>query len=322
MQSPRSTRYNFGLSAKAKTRKALDTVLRLAISGGILALILWKVNPARVLGELREANIWFLVACMLIAFCGYILAGFRWHLFMRAHGLRVSLPDTLWAMFAGLFIGNFLPAGAGVDVVRGAWVVRQHGELAKVSASIVADRLTGFIILAFTALAAVWVHSNLRIPVAILALLLLAGTIMAFTDPFISIAEKTIGRLRWLRLGERAMSFLKAFHFYGKKPCLLFTTFFLAFALQVVFALIGHLVAGALGYWPPIWTSIIFVPTVNLLAMLPVSVSGFGVREGAFLFLFRPYMPDEACIALSLTYFAVCLVPTATGIAPLWFRRK
>ncbi len=297
-------------------------LLRLAISGGILALILWKVNPGRVLSEMAGANIWLLVACMFIALSGYILAGFRWHLFMRAHGLRVSFPDTLWAMFAGLFIGNFLPAGAGVDVVRGAWMVRKHGELAKVSASIVADRLTGFIILAFTALAAVWVHSDLRVPVAILAILLLAGTILAFTDPFITLAEKTIGRLRWLRIGERAMSFLRAFHFYGRRPGLLFLTFLLALVLQVVFAIVGHLVSGALGYWPPLWASLIFVPTVNLLAMLPVSVSGFGVREGAFLFLFRPFMPDEACIALSLTYFAVCLVPTAIGVVPLWMRKK
>ncbi len=271
---------------------------------------------------MRGANIWLLVACTVIALSGYILAGFRWHLFMRAHGLRTSLPDTLWAMFAGLFIGNFLPAGAGVDVVRGAWIVRKHGELAKVSASIVADRLTGFIILAFTALAAIWVHSEMRVPVAILAILLLAGTILAFTDPFISVAERTIGRLGWLRIGERAMSFLRAFHFYGRRPGLLLITFFLALALQVVFAFIGHLVAGALGYWPPLWASLIFVPTVNLLAMLPVSVSGFGVREGAFLFLFSQYMPQEACIALSLTYFAACLVPTAVGVVPLWIRKK
>jgi len=296
--------------------------LRLAISGGILALILWKVNPGRVIGEMRGANIWLLATCAFIAFLGYILAGFRWHLFMRAHGLRVSLWDSLLAMFAGLFIGNFLPAGAGVDVVRGAWIVRKHGQLAKVSASIVADRLTGFIILAFTALAAVWVHSRLRVLVAILAVLLLVGTILAFTDPFISLAEKTVGRIRWLRLGERAMSFLVAFHFYGRRPGLLFTTFLLALALQLVFAFIGHLVSGALGYWPPLWASVLFVPTVNLLAMLPVSVSGFGVREGAFLFLFRPFMPEEACIALSLTYFAVCLVPTALGVVPLWMRRK
>jgi len=316
VQGPRASRYNFSLNPKL--RKALDVFLRLVISGGILALILWKVNPGRVIHEIKGANIWLLIAGMFIALLGYILAGFRWHLFMRAHGIRVSLPDSLWAMFAGLFIGNFMPAGAGVDVVRGAWMVRRHGQLAKVSASIVADRLTGFIILAFTALAAVWVHSRLRVLVVILAVLLLAGTVLAFTDPFISLAERTVGRIKWLRLGERAMSFLVAFHFYGRKPGLLFTTFLLALVLQVVFAFIGHLVSGALGYWPPLWASLIFVPTVNLLAMLPVSISGLGVREGAFLFLFRPFMPDEACIALSLAYFAVCVVPTAVGILPVW----
>ncbi|MEO0140181.1 MAG: lysylphosphatidylglycerol synthase transmembrane domain-containing protein [candidate division WOR-3 bacterium] len=305
-----------------KIRKALDVLLRLIVSGGILAFILWKVNPARVLGEIASANIWLLIAGMMMALGGYCVAGFRWHLFMRAHGIRVSVSDSLWAMFAGLFIGNFMPAGVGVDVVRGAWIVRKHGDLAKVSASIVVDRLTGFIILAFTALAAVWVHSEMRIAVAVLAVLLLLGTILAFTDPFISFAERTIGRIGWLRMGERVMSFLRAFHFYGRRPGLLLITFILALILQIIFALIGHLVSGALGKWPPVWASLIFVPTVNLLAMLPVSVSGFGVREGAFLFLFRPFMPDEACIALSLTYFAVCLVPTTVGILPLWTKRK
>jgi len=305
-----------------RLRKVLDFSLRFVLSGAMLALVLWRVNPVKVFTHMGEINYWWVGAGILVALCGYLLAGVRWHLFMRAHDLDVKLGDSLWAMFAGLFLGNFLPAGAGVDVVRGAWIVRQKGELAKVSASIIIDRLSGFIVLAFTALAAIWTRPAFRLPVALVGVILLVGTVLAFTDPFLRLAEKLLCQVKWLRIGERSVSFLRAFHFYGRKPSLLLVCFLLAVLLQEVFALVGYLVSLALGFNPPVWTFLLLVPTINLVTMLPVSISGFGLREGGFMFFFKPWMPEPACVALSFLYFATCLVPTLVGMVPLWFKKK
>jgi branched-subunit amino acid transport protein len=61
---------------------------------------------------------------------------------------------------------------------------------------------------------------------------------------------------------------------------------------------------------------LVFVPFVSLAAMVPVTVAGIGVREGAWALLLAPYGVAAAdAVAFSLLYFlAFCLVGAAGGV--------
>ncbi len=303
-------------------KRVIDIGLRLAISAGMLGFLLWRVQPSRVLAQMGNFNPWWVVVALILALTGFTTAGLRWFVYMRAHGLKVNLKQTMAGMFAGLFLGNFLPAGAGVDVIRGAWVHRQTGELAKLTASVVMDRLSGVIVLTLIALAAIWTRSNMRLPVAILGALLVLGTAFAFTPAFLRFTENTVGRVKWFNAGQRMMAVFKAFNFYGSKPKALLLGFAITVLLQTIFGFVAMAVALSLGFKAPLWSYIILIPTINLLAMLPFSIGGIGVREAGFVFFFAPWIPEPGCVALSLIYYATTVLPSLVGIIPIWTRRK
>src|SRR3546814_3733401 len=81
--------------------------------------------------------------------------------------------------------------------------------------------------------------------------------------------------------------------------------------LQVVAA------AWALGLDFPIAHFFIFVPIVNLLTQIPLTVGGLGLREAGFVSLFGVVgMNAESALALSLLVYAMSVAATLPGA---WF---
>ena len=56
-----------------------------------------------------------------------------------------------------------------------------------------------------------------------------------------------------------------------------------------------------------------FVTAINFIAMIPVTISGIGVREGGFVLLFSAYMTKEAALSLSLTYYITSVAVSIIG---------
>jgi uncharacterized membrane protein YbhN (UPF0104 family) len=57
-----------------------------------------------------------------------------------------------------------------------------------------------------------------------------------------------------------------------------------------------------------------FVPAVAIVQVLPITVGGLGVREGAFvLFLVPLGVPEEKALALGLLVYAINLVVSLLG---------
>lgn len=64
----------------------------------------------------------------------------------------------------------------------------------------------------------------------------------------------------------------------------------------------------------PVWFALI-VPTVTLVALIPVSIAGIGVREYLYIALFGAVgMRPEVALSLALATFAVTLVWAAAGL--------
>src|SRR4030065_840853 len=81
--------------------------------------------------------------------------------------------------------------------------------------------------------------------------------------------------------------------------------------------IISYSVLGrGLGIDVPIGYYFLFIPLTTVVAMLPISLSGLGLRGGAFVFLFtRVGVSQEQALTLSLLWFVICaLISMAGGI--------
>src|SRR5207253_1306857 len=71
----------------------------------------------------------------------FLVAGIRWHLFLRAAGIDATRRATVAAYLTGAFANNFLPSQFGGDVTR-AWIVSTRGARVVAAATVVVDRAT------------------------------------------------------------------------------------------------------------------------------------------------------------------------------------
>src|SRR5438093_332209 len=86
------------------------------------------------------------------------------------------------------------------------------------------------------------------------------------------------------------------------------------FAYQLAVVLAAFLAAEALGLHPGATALLAFVPAIAIVQVLPITVGGLGVREGAFaLFLVPLGVPEDKALALGLLVYAINLVVSLLG---------
>jgi uncharacterized protein (TIRG00374 family) len=70
---------------------------------------------------------------------------------------------------------------------------------------------------------------------------------------------------------------------------------------------------------------ILIYPIASLVSLIPITISGFGTREGTLIQLFSHYnIPSDTIVAISLTgYFVTILMPSFIGgILSLFYHQK
>jgi uncharacterized membrane protein YbhN (UPF0104 family) len=93
-----------------------------------------------------------------------------------------------------------------------------------------------------------------------------------------------------------------------------------AVAVHVALSYVVWLLANGLGLHLPLLTVLVLVPLVLMISMIPVSVAGWGVREGAMVVAFGLLgVPPARAFALSVLFGTLLLVAGFPG-GVLWLR--
>lgn len=121
---------------KSRVSKVL---VSLALTAGLVWLLLRQVHPGEVARRIAEASPGWLLASGALAMATYLLRAWRWMWILRPAG-RVRFGPAFYATAVG-FAGNFLPARAG-EIIRPALLSRDTGlPFSTLLASILFERL-------------------------------------------------------------------------------------------------------------------------------------------------------------------------------------
>ena len=297
-------------------------VLRIVVSAGLLAFLLTRVHLGSVFDTGDASTLPLLGVALVIWFLSIVLVTLRWQRVLQALDLGAPLPPLLSHTLAGLFVANFLPSTVGGDVLRVVRLSSDNGDAPASFASVVLERLTGFVVLPAISLVALLTHPSLlslgnasRLAVGLsLATLLALVAILALTaSP--RLGGRLAGRPSWLR-------FFGAVHLgldrIRRRPSAAAGVLAVAFAYQLTVVTAVWVAAQALGIdlgWAP---AMAFVPVVSIAQVLPVSFGGLGLREGALVVLLSPVgVTDEQAIALGLAVYGLNLVVSLLGAPAL-----
>ena len=293
-------------------------VLRSAVSVVLLAVLVQRVELSSLLPtwDLRT-GLW-LGAALALTFVGILLSTIRWRQVLEALGLHARVRTLFSHYLAGLFVGNFLPSTIGGDVLRVTRLAADNGDRPDTFASVVLERLTGWLILPVLTLVAMGVNPGLRelgaasavaCTIAGVTLALLAATLYAAANP--RIGGRLAGTTGWQRFAGAVHLGLDRLRHHPAAACSVLVA---GFAYQIVVVLTGLFATRALGVDLSLTAALAFMPAVAIAQVLPISLGGLGVREGAFVLFLGPLgVPATSAVALGLLVYGLNLLVSLLG---------
>jgi uncharacterized protein (TIRG00374 family) len=321
--SPPTSEAIAGHATKAKSRAPgfARSLLRVAVSAAILAGLASRLDWAQVAAAFREMHWDYWLAAFGLFLATQGVSALRWQWLARPLGFRESLGRFVALYFVGMFFNLLLPTSVGGDAVRAIYLNAGSGRRTAALLSVLLDRLSGLLVLlALACVAAVayplplplW--AGLAVGAAAGGALLLLAVLPASTRLLARLDATGSGRRHKLLAKVRhvATSLHEAFGLFKRRPRLVAASGLLSLLVQVTGVIQVWLIGLALGFDVPIGVFGVAVPMVALLTLLPVSVSGMGVREaGMVLFLQPAGVPVGPAVTLAFLWFCV---QTAGGL--------
>lgn len=305
------------MQQKVKGKFALRCLISAALFGWFFYAVGWRqVGLALV----RISPLYVGLAVLLIV-AAVVISTVKWRFLLRAQDLEVGGAELHNIYWVGLFFNNLLPSSIGGDAVRVAMVGRQTGKPAIAASSVVMERVVATLALALVGFSASF-FVTVRLPYvqaafAVLCVisLMLMGLLLAGGVPrFCAGSDHRFCVLlrRFMAAGEKVRA----------KPgllgaCFLWSVIFQLSNVAVNYVLLQGLALQTVG----LWDVLVIVPATAVLAMIPVGINGYGLREGGYITLLAAYGVDSASAFSVSILFAFLVSACSLWGGLVWLRR-
>lgn len=296
------------------TRRRLIDLAKVVVTAGLLVAVAITVDLRQIASTLAAVQWVPLLGALALYQLGLVVRAYRWQALLEGQGAHVGLLRLLGLYYVGTFYSDFLPTGFGGDAVRMFELARDGvGGPAAIS-TVLADRVLGLLVLLAMALVALPFSAH-RVPGAIVAALLalIAGSALGLwllLNRRLYAAASRLPLLGGVLRHEKATALYDSLHRFPRPALGRATAASLAFNASLILVQVG--LAWAVGVRIGLGYFLLFVPIISALLVLPVSISGFGVREGGYLVLFgQAGVAASQAVAMSLLSYGLNL---ATGV--------
>lgn len=254
-----------------------------------------------------------LAAFFAIYLAPFLLTTYRWWLLVVDQGVSISFATAIRLNFIGTFFNNFLLGATGGDVVKAALVGAGTGRAARVLSTVLLDRVIGLAVVALigsgallvsTAVVSAPERERMFFPALFVSLTLLGFVAMYLV--YYSRRVRASAPARWVKARLPLQGALRemdaVFQEYRRKPKLVATTLGVSLASQSAM-ICGMVVGGgAIGIVEAApWHYFVFLPMIQVISAVPITVNAWGVGEGAYQTLFGLVgVPGEKAVTLSL----------------------
>ena len=290
----------------------IKAVLKITLSALVIWYLVSQSNPEQLIHNIMTVDPWGLALAVLIMNILPAVQALRWCFIIRAIGANIRYTDAFINVLIGVSFNQILPSSIGGDAVRMWRTYRLGLGVIPTVHSVMLDRLTALLALILIVCAG--------IPVMFLFLgdrperwavpILASGVLIAFV--FLFLFDRIPGRfMTWRPLVAIAKLSADA-----RRVMLCLSSAAPVIGLSVIIhissALVVYIIAQSMALPVDVLDCLILVPPVILLSVLPISIAGWGVREGAMLTAFGLIgLGYDEAFALSVLFGLVIM---ATGV--------
>jgi uncharacterized membrane protein YbhN (UPF0104 family) len=309
--SPREnpdTGYGRSSGGNAGRRRILFWV-KVGVSGLALFLIFRGTDLARISGFLAASRKLFWAAAFILMILSQVISTFRWRILLRPLDFDLPWPRVFRIYFAGMFFSLFLPTLVGGDGVKTYFIAGEWKKVPAALYSLLADRTIGlaalgvYALLGIPAVRGAWPAMLVRgVSVSVFLLYLLLLILPRLSTPALRVSR----RLREIP-PERLFVYWKKWRETGR-------AWLLSLGVHLCLVLAHISLARALGLTIPWAVWAVIYPVTAFVAFLPVSLSGIGPREAAYVYLMGlSGVSREVSLAFGIMWFSIVLTSGLIG---------
>ena len=285
-------------------------LLKAGITLGLFYALVMQIDLNATVGLMAATDWRSVLGIVGVMVLQVIVAVFRWYRIMISKGVQISVRRSARYFWLGLFFNQLLPSSIGGDAIRGYCLVRDGQSVGRATLSVLLDRILGMAgLVVLIALAIPYAMNLIKNPemqwgMMSALLVVIAGFIAIL---FIDIFTRRFSSWRVMKglttLASDARQLL------GSRQGL----------FSVLIHILSIVVVGMLSSALSIkvdWIALtIIVPITTLLITIPLSIAGWGVREGVMVvgLGYVGIAPEEA-LALSILYGLLTLVVALPGV--------
>jgi uncharacterized membrane protein YbhN (UPF0104 family) len=288
-------------------------LLRLAAGVIVLWFLGRELGAAPFEDGLRAVTWQGVAAAVTLTALTSVCSAWRWQVVARALGTDIGLSRATGAYYRSLFLNSVLPGGILGDVHRAVTQGRRAGDVAQGVRAVGWERLYGQVIQAVvTAVVLLTLPSPVR-PALPYVLAGIAG-VVACAALVVAVAAARLGRSRPARAARTIAADLRR--------GLLLRDVWPQLTLASVLVVVGHtatfvIAARVAGSTAPLGELIALLMVIQIAAGIPLSIGGWGPREGAAAWAFAAAGLGAASGVTVSTLYAVLMLAAVTPGAGL-----
>ena len=294
--------------------RVLSTAAKAVVTLLLLALLFHKVDYAATLRHLRDITPLTAVISLVVLNVGIVLATARWRIILQSMGRAFTNWNLFRLNLVGQFFNQALPSTVGGDGMRIWLLYRNRCSFAEAINSVLIDRVTGFAVLGIMSLYGLptLVERMFAIPkgqtIAGIVLMIIALCVVFY------ILARERARLANFRVGRFVAQIIADTLFLAARPGDSAKIILLSLGAQISAFVVVWLILRDLGAEVSVVGVMIVAPVVMLLLVLPISIAGWGLREGLFVIGFGLFnVPEDIALAASIVFGLITLAEGLIG---------
>jgi uncharacterized protein (TIRG00374 family) len=308
---------------EAKSKKRLEIVLKGSISIALIVALVIFADVRKIASALYNFSWIWLIPVFFFIFLSVAVSALKWQVLLAAQRLNIGWWRLFQYYTSGFFFNNFLPSSVGCDGIRIYLVKNETGSYSQAASSVVMERVIATITLSLLGLVSAAFATVLSTPavltltaVFLVGFLLFAIQLTGYTPQKIRDASNKFSSI-WKNFAASSAELRK--HPKNLLVCFLESLLFQIFVAFVVGAVMYGLNLPRLSFADLFYIS----SAASVLAMVPIGVNGYGLREGGYIFLLAPLgFQASGAFAISILFAVFVSIYSLLGaVFWVWLKR-
>lgn len=298
----------------------IKTILKIVFSILLMTLVIKLSDPEKIAKTISNANVFMLIIAFILILLGTFIASYRWFTVMNTLNYKGDVKFYIKSYFLGVFFSQLLPSSIGGDAYRVIDVSSLGYKKRDAFLGVLIDRGLGIVGIFIVNI----VFNNILttlLPKAIHNIL----NIISITGIIGFILFALINRIDFFKTNKVTIYLVKASEYLANvlnTPKKALFQMSLSVLIHLITFVGVYFIALAVGANLSIATFMVIMPPVILLTIIPISLAGWGIREGAMVGLFS-FVGVEKDVAVSISIiFGLCYVIQGLIGLILWIQHK